>query len=60
MLKIVSINDTPTLSDGDGAIRGDLTDIGKILDNIDEANGRLSKHIGPIKRNSAISYLVIT
>jgi hypothetical protein len=39
-MKIVSINSTPTVADDDGAIRGDVTDIGKILNNVDEANGR--------------------
>jgi hypothetical protein len=39
-MKIVSINSTPTVADDDGAIRGDVADIGKILNNVDEANGR--------------------
>ena len=40
MLKIVTIKNSPTVCDEDGAIRGDVTDIGKILDNIDQAYGR--------------------
>lgn len=39
-MKIVSINNAPAVSDDDGAPRADVTDIGKILDRIDECNGR--------------------
>ena len=39
-LKIVSINNAPTVCDDDGSIRGDVTDIGQILNNIDPAEGR--------------------
>jgi hypothetical protein len=39
-VKIVSTNESPTHQDGDGCIRAELTDIGKIIDRIDEAEGR--------------------
>ena len=41
-MKIISINNAPAVRNGDGSIRGDVTDIGKILDNIDQANGRVT------------------
>jgi hypothetical protein len=39
-MKIVNINDAPTVRNDDGGIRHDVTDLGKIIDNIDEAEGR--------------------
>jgi hypothetical protein len=39
-MKIVSINTAPTVCEDYGGIRGDVTDIGKIIDNIDQAEGR--------------------
>jgi len=39
-MKVVSINSTPTVCDADGGIRHDVTDLGKIIDNIDECCGR--------------------
>jgi hypothetical protein len=39
-MKIVNINTAPTVCDADGMIRPDVTDINKILDNIDQAEGR--------------------
>jgi hypothetical protein len=39
-MKIVSINDTPTVHDADGILRCQLTDLSKIVDNIDAAEGR--------------------
>lgn len=39
-MKVVSISNSPTVCDGDGSIRGDVTDLNKILDNIDQAEGR--------------------
>ena len=39
-MKIVSINTAPKVTNADGIIRGDVTDLGKILNSIDEANGR--------------------
>ena len=39
-LKIVSINNAPTVCDNDGSIRGDVTDVNQILNNIDTAEGR--------------------
>jgi hypothetical protein len=38
-MKIVSINDTPTVCNEDGVIRGNVTDLNRILDNIDAARG---------------------
>jgi hypothetical protein len=39
-MKIASINESPTLEDEDGCIRTELKDIGKIIDRIDESEGR--------------------
>ena len=39
-MKIVSMNTAPTVCNDDGSIRGDVTDLNKILDNIDQAFGR--------------------
>jgi hypothetical protein len=39
-MKFVSINESPTHEDGDGCIRAELTDIGKIIDRIDDDEGR--------------------
>ena len=39
-MKIVSINNSPTVRNDDGGIRHDVTDLGKIIDNVDECNGR--------------------
>jgi len=39
-LKIVCINNAPTVCDRDGGIRGDVTDLSQILNNIDTAEGR--------------------
>jgi hypothetical protein len=39
-MKIISINESPTLEDDDGAIRADLKDIGKIISRIDSCEGR--------------------
>ena len=39
-MKIVSINDAPGVCNNDGTIRGDVTDIGRIIDNIDHGCGR--------------------
>jgi hypothetical protein len=39
-MNIISINASPTVCDDAGNIRGDVTDIGKILDNVDQAEGR--------------------
>jgi hypothetical protein len=39
-MKIVSINTAPTVLDDDGSIRGDATDLNKILDNVDQAEDR--------------------
>jgi hypothetical protein len=35
-MKIVSISNSPTVCDGDGSIRGDVTDLNRILDSIDQ------------------------
>jgi hypothetical protein len=39
-MKIVAINDAPAVSNEDGYIRGDVTDLNKILDCIDTCEGR--------------------
>jgi hypothetical protein len=39
-VKIVSINNAPTIRDADNIIRTEITDLSKIVDNIDEAGGR--------------------
>jgi hypothetical protein len=39
-MKIVSINAAPSVCDRDCCIRRDVTDLNKILDNIDTAEGR--------------------
>lgn len=39
-MNIVNINAAPTVCDADGGIRPDVTDINKILDIIDRAEGR--------------------
>jgi hypothetical protein len=39
-MKIVAINNSSTVRNEDGTIRGDMTDLNKILDSIDEAEGR--------------------
>ena len=39
-MKIVSINESPAHEDDDGCIRAELTDIGKIIDRIDDVEGR--------------------
>jgi hypothetical protein len=38
-MKIVRINNVPRVCDEDGTIRGDVTDLNKILHNIDPCNG---------------------
>jgi len=40
VMKIVNINNAPTIRDSDDIIRSQLSDLGKIVDNIDEAEGR--------------------
>jgi hypothetical protein len=37
---MLNINESPTLEDEDGCIRAELKDIGKIIDRIDESEGR--------------------
>jgi hypothetical protein len=39
-MKIVSINNAPTIRDHDNILRSDITDLGKIVDAIDTAAGR--------------------
>jgi hypothetical protein len=39
-VKIVSINNAPTIRDADNIIGTEITDLSKIVDNIDEAGGR--------------------
>jgi hypothetical protein len=39
-MKIVSINDAPAVRDADGILRCQLTDLSRIIDNIDTAEGR--------------------
>ena len=39
-MKIVSINDAPAVRDTDGILRCELTDLSRIIDNIDTAEGR--------------------
>ena len=39
-MKIVNINDAPVVRDGDGILRCQLTDLSRIVDNIDTAEGR--------------------
>jgi hypothetical protein len=38
-VKIVSINNAPTIRDADNIIRTEITDLSKIVGNIDEATG---------------------
>jgi hypothetical protein len=39
-VKIVSINNAPTIRDADNILRAVITDLSKIVDNIDTAGGR--------------------
>src|SRR6266550_731538 len=39
-MKIVSVSNSPAVCDDEGSIRGDVTDLNKILDFIDQAEGR--------------------